>query len=236
MKRISYENRSQNDRRGLNALGVEYFDENALALLRPKYPQIPAAAKALIFIEEEISREREGQYLAEWGGLLEKFGAIDSWTADNPKKEKEFKEFRHALPEAVNEIVKRRGFSKVGTDMAVPADKFPEMFKYYYEILAKTSMEHLIFGHIGDNHLHVNILPRSEEEVQAAKGLYLDFVRKAVGLGGTPSAEHGIGKLKHLFLREMVGEAGIMEMVRIKKILDPACILGRGNIFPDNLL
>ena len=168
--------------------------------------------------------------------MLEKSGAIDSWTAQDLKKQREFKDFRHALPEAVNEIVKRRGFSKVGTDMAVPADKFPEMFKHYYQVLNAAGMKHLVFGHIGDSHLHVNILPRSEQEVRATKDIYLGFVRKAVELGGTPSAEHGIGKLKYLFLREMVGDAGIAEMVRVKKALDPAGILNRGNMFPDNLL
>ncbi|MFH0887340.1 MAG: FAD-linked oxidase C-terminal domain-containing protein, partial [bacterium] len=121
-------------------------------------------------------------------------------------------------------------------DMAVPDKGFDEMFHAYYDVLGSCGMDNLVFGHIGENHLHVNILPKTEEEVIKAKAIYLDLVKRAVELGGTPSAEHGIGKLKHVFLKEMVGQAGLDEMVRVKKVLDPACILGRGNVFPQELL
>ena len=64
----------------------------------------------------------------------------------------------------------------------------------------------------------------------------MQFVKKGISLGGTCSAEHGIGKIKHPYLREMYGEKGISEMVRIKKAFDPACILNQGNIFKKELL
>jgi len=95
---------------------------------------------------------------------------------------------------------------------------------------------HIKFGHIGENHLHVNLLPKSEEEKVVAKDLIMKFVKKAISLGGTISAEHGVGKIKHAYLREMYGEAGIREMIRIKKTFDPNGILGRNNIFPQELL
>ena len=59
---------------------------------------------------------------------------------------------------------------------------------------------------------------------------------KAASLGGTVSAEHGIGKLKHAYLEQMLGKSAILEMVNLKKTLDPACTLGLGNIFPKELL
>ena len=88
------------------------------------------------------------------------------------------------------------------------------------------------FGHIGDNHLHVNVVAKKPEHFDLAQSLVMKFVRKAVKLGGTVSAEHGIGKIKHAYLKEMYGPAGIAEMVRVKKEFDPAFILGRGNVFP----
>ena len=60
----------------------------------------------------------------------------------------------------------------------------------------------------------------------------MKFVKKAISLGGTISAEHGVGKIKHAYLREMYGEAGINEMLRVKKTFDPNGILNPGNIFP----
>ena len=50
------------------------------------------------------------------------------------------------------------------------------------------------------------------------------------------SAEHGIGKIKHKYLEVMYGRRGILEMARVKKTLDPHCILGLDNIFPRELV
>ena len=236
VKKQTFESRKKEDAIGLDALAIEFFDNNALALLRTKQPNIPASARALIFFEEEITHQKEGAYLDKWGSLLEKHGVSldDVWTADSPDKEKELKDIRHSMPEAVNEVVKKRGFPKAGTDIAVPHEKFREMFDYYREILAKSSVDNLIFGHIGDSHLHVNMLPKSKEELQAVKDCYIQFVKKAVSLGGTASAEHGIGKLKHAYLKEMYGSNGVNEMIRVKRSLDPMFLLGPDNIFPYN--
>ena len=55
-------------------------------------------------------------------------------------------------------------------------------------------------------------------------------------LGGTVSAEHGIGKLKRKYLAVMMGERYLNEMALIKRILDPNGILGRGNVFDESYL
>ncbi|MBA2333561.1 MAG: FAD-binding oxidoreductase, partial [Blastocatellia bacterium] len=52
-------------------------------------------------------------------------------------------------------------------------------------------------------------------------------------LGGTVSAEHGIGKLKSKYLQVMMGERYINEMVELKRAFDPKGILGRGNMFDE---
>jgi D-lactate dehydrogenase (cytochrome) len=60
--------------------------------------------------------------------------------------------------------------------------------------------------------------------------------QKAVELGGTISAEHGIGKLKREYLRELYGDQHLREMAALKRAFDPAGILGRGNMFDEALL
>ena len=64
----------------------------------------------------------------------------------------------------------------------------------------------------------------------------MSLVRKGISLGGTVSAEHGIGKTRRKYLQEMYGRNGILEMARIKKALDPNCILGVDNIFQKEIL
>jgi len=214
------------------------MDVNSLELLRKKHPNIPERSKAMVYFEEDYKKENESKIVDSWTNLLEKHHASmeKSFFADSEKEREKLKEFRHTLPEAINEIVKSNKLPKVGTDIAIPDKAFPEMFEFYKERLIFSDIPFVIFGHIGENHLHVNMLPKNEEEFVKSRSIYMDFVKKAVSLGGTVSAEHGIGKLKHPFLEAMYGKKHIKEMTLLKKSLDPACILGLDNIFPKELL
>ena len=68
---------------------------------------------------------------------------------------------------------------------------------------------------------NVNILPASGEEAERAKALIIEFARQAVQLGGTVSAEHGLGKRKAnlLAMQYTVGE--IEAMRSVKRRFDP---------------
>jgi D-lactate dehydrogenase (cytochrome) len=217
---------------------LEFMDEHALNLLRPQFPSIPATARACLMLEQEFETNEEDRFLTAWSEFFTAWGLNERqiWFAQDDAGREHLRHFRHALPETVNTLVRTRGFRKVGTDMAVPDAAFPEMMHFYYSRLQASGLDYLIFGHIGECHLHVNVLPRDEKEYNQARALYEEFAVEAVAKGGTVSAEHGIGKIKHHFLQIMVGEAGLREMARVKQILDPALILNRGNIFPETLL
>ena len=120
--------------------------------------------------------------------------------------------------------------------MAVPDYKFAGFLKFYKEILGTSGIDYVIFGHIGDCHLHANLLPKDDAEAEKARHVYGRCVAQAVMLGGTVSAEHGIGKLKSKYLRVMMGERYLNEMAEVKRSLDPNGILGRGNMFQAKLL
>lgn len=218
----------------------EFFDENTLQMLKKSYPHIPANIKAAVYIEQETTE------IEVWAPRLEEFGAsIDNcWVGMDDAQKEELAKFRHAVPEHINEIFKQHHSVKLATDIAVPNDKFKEMFDYYKSQLQTSNLKinlndqnhksHIFFikfGHIGENHLHVNLVPKAENDIPLAKELIMRFVKKAVSLGGTVSAEHGIGKIKHAYLKEMYGQAGIDEMIRVKRLFDPQWILGRGNVF-----
>ena len=125
------------DAKAYNAMSLEYMDENALALLRTKYPNVPKSAKGLIYFEQDYKKEFEPKVIDSWAKLLEKHNALteDSYFADSDKERAKLKELRHALPDAVNEIVKKNKMPKVGTDIAVPDNRFREMLKFYKEKL-----------------------------------------------------------------------------------------------------
>lgn len=223
---------------GIDASLIEYFDEQALKFISEKFPEVPENAKGAIFFEQETNAENEDALLEKWNELLEKNNADldNSWFTTTEQDREKMREFRHALPVTVNERIVRNKQKKVGTDMAVPDDKFASFLKFYKEKLNESGIEYVIFGHIGDNHLHANMIPKTSAEAEKARHLYGRFIAQAIMLGGTISAEHGIGKHKSKYLYVMMGERFLNEMAEIKKTLDPNGILGRGNMFDEKFL
>jgi D-lactate dehydrogenase (cytochrome) len=224
--------------KSLDARALEYFDKESLRFLRQKYPNVPENAVGAIFFEQETNVATEEVLMNEWLTLLETHNALadDSWFATNEKDQEELREFRHQLPVLMNEWFARHNQRKVSTDMAVPDEAFADMMRFYQDTLRSSDLRYTIFGHIGDNHVHVNILPRDDVEATKAREMYMRFVKRAVDVGGTISAEHGIGKLKREYLKLLYGEDHLREMAALKKAFDPAGILGRGNIFAESYL
>lgn len=216
---------------------LEFFDRESLNFLRGKYPEIPAEAVGAIFFEQETSAETEEAVLNEWMALLDRHRAFaDSWFATNEPDQARLREFRHQLPVLMNEWFARYNQRKVSTDMAVPDAAFAGLFQLYRDTLRTSQLRYTIFGHIGDNHVHVNILPRDDTEAARARELYVEFLKYAASVGGTLSAEHGVGKLKREYLRLFYNDEQLRQMAAIKRAFDPNGILGRGNIFPEEFL
>ena len=234
----SLRTREGNPSNGINARALEFFDAESLRLLANRYTLVPENSAGAIFFEQETTEQTEESLLTAWLELLERHHALldDSWFATNEHDRNEMSEFRHQLPVLVNEWLTRHNQRKVSTDMAVPDEEFAGMLKFYKETLRASNLQFVIFGHIGDNHVHVNIMPRDESEAARAREIYSQFVERAVRVGGTISAEHGIGKLKRDYLRVLYDEKHLREMAALKRAFDPACILGRGNIFSEEYL
>ena len=216
---------------------IEFFDARSLELLRRMKVENAAFAEL-----PELNPEFHTAIYFEFDcdvpdAVIEKAGeAIDCWFAEGGREIEALKGFRHAIPEGVNMLIGERKktipeLTKLGTDMSVPDDQLEVVMRMYHEGLAEAGLEYVIFGHIGNNHVHVNIIPRSMEEYGKGKALYLDWARQVVAMGGSVSAEHGIGKNKTEFLKLMHGECGIREMRKLKHLFDPHGMLNPGNLF-----
>jgi D-lactate dehydrogenase (cytochrome) len=115
--------------------------------------------------------------------------------------------------------------------MSVPDEHLEEVVKMYKKDIIKENLESATWGHIGENHLHVNILPRDNKDYDIGLNLYEKWAKKVTELGGAVSAEHGVGKLKSKYLKVMYGQNHIDEMLDIKSKLDPKLLLSPGNLF-----
>ena len=227
----------------LDVEAIEFFGKNSLALLHKRheeggtdlndFPKCDAAVYSeFAFDEDEVEEIYE---LLEEKLQLAGTSTDNSWAGMDYSETEVLKKFRHAVPETINQIIGERkreipDLHKIGTDLAVPDGNLEIIFDFYREQLDSAGLQYAIFGHIGNNHLHVNIMPQNENELIEAKKFYGIFAQKAVELGGTVSAEHGIGKLKKDFLKLMYGEMGVNQMENVKLSLDPNNILGVGTL------
>jgi D-lactate dehydrogenase (cytochrome) len=228
------------------AAAIELFDANALVLLRsqkkhnPAFAELPDLPPAEGAIYVEIHAEEQERAEALLYSLAEALAACGadpeaSWIAEHPRELERLKELRHALPEAVNLLIDERrkadpAITKLATDMAVPCPELNGVVSLFQRSLEEAGLQYLMFGHVGDCHVHVNILPRGVEEYRKGNALYQDWARAVVDRGGTISAEHGVGKLKVPLLRILYGEQGLEEIRAVIETFNPGFRLNRGNM------
>ncbi len=217
----------------ISPCALEYFDFNSLQKLKPEFSNIPTGSKAALYFEQDIETAEDfDRYLEIWYEFLENMAISleDSWFSQTEGDQDKFKKFRHRLPLIINEENSRQGRVKLGTDMAVPDSHFMDLMRFYREVLEVSGLAHVMFGHIGDNHLHVNLLPEQSQQ-QTAKKVYETLVDQVLKWGGTVSAEHGVGKLKKAYYHRMVGAEVLSDLKAIKLAFDPRDLLGQNNLF-----
>ena len=228
----SYKNRKLKIVNSIDATALEYFDENSLRFLLNDYPNIPVNAKAAVWFEEQCN-DNEDELLELLINLFLDFNGKDedAWLAMTDKDRENIIAFRHTISTSVNEYITRNNFRKLGTDVAVPDDKFIDFYYAIKKEVETQNLDYVIYGHLGNSHVHLNMLPKTEEEFVKGKELYKSICSHAISLGGTFSAEHGVGKNKRGYLVEMYGQENVNKMRMLKKTLDPNYIFGVGNIF-----
>ena len=86
----------------------------------------------------------------------------------------------------------------------------------------------IIYGHVGDGNLHVNILGPAPDDEAADEAV----LRLVIEMGGSVSSEHGIGVAKARWLVRDRGEPDVAAMRAIKRALDPQNLLNPGVLFP----
>lgn len=235
---ISYQNKKSSINNNVNALALEFFDERALRFLSKDFSTIPDKAKAAIWFEQESTSDDFDSILEAWNFLMQTNNVNEetAWFAFSNADKEKIKDFRHAISWKVNDYIARNNFRKLGTDVAVPDKVFSEFYLTLQGWAKQSKIDFVAYGHFGNSHIHLNFLPKDDDEFNEAKKIYRQICEEAVRLGGTISAEHGIGKTKRDYLLMMYGETNIRKMAELKKSLDPNLIMGIGNIFDERFL
>ena len=141
---------------------------------------------------------------------------------------------RHAASPILAGLPESRRSLQVIEDGCVPVERMGEYVRAVREAAVERGLAVVIFGHAGDGHIHVNLLPEIgragwEESVASLLEAVTDTL---VRLGGTPSGEHGDGRLRAGLLARIYGDEVVALFARAKRAFDPLGILNPGVILP----
>ena len=150
---------------------------------------------------------------------------VDAVIAKNSTEAGKFWRMRHSIAEA-----ERVAGKALKHDISVPVSRMEEFLIRGDRMLEKLvpDAQLIAFGHVGDGNLHYNVsLPASVEDPEAVTTAIYELADE---LGGSFSAEHGVGRLKRQYLAQYRGSSEIELMRTLKKALDPKNILNPGKV------
>ena len=138
---------------------------------------------------------------------------------------------RRLVGAAISRIDPNRTRVYVGEDIGVPIKEIPRMLKLVQSISEEFDLPIMTYGHVGDGNLHTGMcIDMLDNEQWERLNLAADKIHKtAIMLGGTVSAEHGIGSARSEYMRLERGDA-LDVMILIKRALDPKGILNPGKL------
>ncbi|MEW6334299.1 MAG: FAD-linked oxidase C-terminal domain-containing protein [Thermodesulfobacteriota bacterium] len=138
-----------------------------------------------------------------------------------------------AIRRGISSAVAATAPNRLGEDISVPRDAFPEVVRRIRAISEKYGIPIAVYGHAGDGNLHPSVLcdlsdPEEAERVHRAVD---DIFAAALAVGGTLSGEHGIGITKRPYINQALGETGVRTLKAIKRALDPKGIMNPDKIW-----
>jgi D-lactate dehydrogenase (cytochrome) len=211
-------------------------------MVQIELPVDVSATRAFDEIARALELSGPDTPLTRFARVLARHGAFDETELAMPgdtHRANQMLALREAAPVGVNRRVgdaKRlvdARIDKTAGDMIVPFERFEDMLAIYRRGYECRGLDYAIWGHISDGNVHPNVIPRSYEDVVAGRDAILEFGQAAVNMGGSPLAEHGVGrsKLKQSLLWLLRGDAGIAEMRAIKGAIDPDGKMAPGVMF-----
>jgi FAD/FMN-containing dehydrogenase len=141
---------------------------------------------------------------------------------------------RHAASPILAGLPESKRSLQVIEDACVPVDRMSDYIRAVRQATAARGIPIVMFGHAGDGHIHVNLLPDTGQPGwgKAVTGVMEEVTAGVIRLGGTPSGEHGDGRLRADTLVQVYGSE-VVELFRlVKQSFDPLGIFNPGVILP----
>jgi glycolate oxidase subunit GlcD len=179
---------------------------------------------------ENTDASTEASALESFEHCLEAGWVLDSAIAQSEAQARDFWRLREDISEA------SAPFTPYKNDVSVTVAKVPEFLEKTDALLKKGYPDFQVvwFGHIGDGNMHINILKPNGMDRTAflsrCKGVNADLFKIIAELGGSISAEHGVGLVKKDDLSNTRSNAEIQIMRQLKNVFDPDGIMNPGKM------
>jgi len=213
---------------GLVPVTLELMDRATIAAVDDwHHLGLDREAAAMLLVESDLPSVAATEELERAVAACEAAGATSTLQAADAQEADWLRQARRLALRALE----RQGTVRM-EDVGVPRSQVPELLRAIDRIAIAHGIRCATFGHAGDGNLHPNFIfdrddPRAEELTETARA---DLYRAAIALGGTITAEHGIGTARREFLGAQVGEGALAVMRSIKAALDPLGILNPGRV------
>lgn len=215
---------------GIPVSRIEFLDELQIAATN-RYSKRSDPLQPTLFLEFGGMPAAVAEQVEAVRSIFAQHGASDfRWASDEAERGRLW-EARHKAAYAA--MAQRPGAKAWATDVCVPISRLAECIAGARQDAARAPFPTMVVGHVGDGNFHLPMLVDGDDphEVEAARRLNQQVVRRAQALDGTCSGEHGIGMGKREFLLAEHGPVALEVMRSIKRTLDPAGILNPGKMF-----
>ncbi|UCD96298.1 MAG: FAD-binding oxidoreductase [Candidatus Bathyarchaeota archaeon] len=219
---------------GIVPLAIEFVERNLMEKSARKLGKSWSVKAGKYYLIIVLAGRDRNILLAEAEGIhkiAQKHNAIDTLIVQNKRKQDDILNIRGKIYFALKPITMDI------TDIAVAPSKIAEFLSELDKLAAKYGMYMPVFGHAGDGNLHTHILTAEAGGLERAN---LEKVKKeiydaAIQLGGTITAEHGIGKIRRKEFKRYTDKKLLGIMKAVKDAFDPNNILNPGTVLPDEL-
>jgi len=220
---------------GAEPSAIELLDRTFLELVsRTVEGAGLARAEAILLVELERSNAGDLARAVDAAAEAVRPIAASVETALSPTSAARLWALRHAASPILARLPEHRRSLQVVEDGCVPVERTGDYIRAVRQAAASRGIAAVVFGHAGDGHVHVNLLPEvGRPGWEAAVADLLEEVTSAlVRLGGTAAGEHGDGRLRAGLLGRIYGEEVVALFRRLKQLFDPLGILAPGVILP----
>ncbi len=225
------------DHAGDTVTSFEIIPANAIEMVRSEMPDVrdpqPSNLPWRVLCEISMASETHARDVMETAlqAAFESGLAADAVIAESLTQAKAFWTIRESIP-----LCKRAYGTAINHDISVPVSQIPVFLERARDAIQALSphAEIIAFGHVGDGNLHYSACEPKDAEAPILSNHSAEITQivhdQAMALGGSISAEHGVGRLKRDELESIRPASATMTMKAIKAALDPNGIMNPNRV------